>query len=69
MFLADAPTRHNTPVSYLVDSIRLIIINDANLACICKLNHLGFLNVKNILDRDGNLDTVSIIVRAEDDSL
>ena len=67
--LAAAYTRDQALMSYLVDSIRLIVVDDANLASICKLHHLGFLNVKNILDRNGDLDAVSIIVRAEDDSL
>lgn len=67
--LAGAHTRDQALVSYLVDGIRLIVVDDADLASICKLHHLGFLNVKDILDRNRNLDAVSIVVRAEDDSL
>lgn len=36
--------------TYLINSVRLVIVYDANLASICERDHLGILDVHHVLD-------------------
>jgi hypothetical protein len=55
--------------TYLIDSVCLVVVDDAYLARIGKIQHVGLLDVDNILDGEGDLDAVTVVVRAEDDPL
>lgn len=52
-----------------VDSISLIVVDDTDLASVRELDHLGILKVDHILNGQRDLDTVTVVVAPEDDSL
>lgn len=61
--------RNRDRISYLVNRICHIIINDPDFACLRKLHDLAILDIDDILNRQRDLNTVSLIVRAEDNLL
>lgn len=55
--------------AYLVYSICLVIVDDAYLARLSEIQHVGLLDVDDILNRERNLDAVAVVVRPENDPL
>lgn len=59
----------STQLAYLVDSIRLVVVDYTYLACICELEHLRLFNVDHVRDWQAYLDAVAVIVTPKDDPL
>ena len=53
----------------LVDSVRLVVVNDTYLTRLCALDHVRLLNVDNVLHGQRDLDAVAVVVGAEYDPL
>lgn len=59
----------SSKAAYLVQDKRLVVIKNADLARISKLQHVDILNVNDVLYRQRDLDAVAVVVRPEDDAL
>jgi hypothetical protein len=52
-------------ITYLINGVCLVIINNTYLASLSELDHLAVFDVDNVLYGQRDLDTVPIVVRPE----
>lgn len=62
-------TERGSGVTHFVYRVRLVIVNNTDLARIGKLDHLTVFNIQDVLNRQRDLDAISVVVRSENNSL